>query len=56
MGLAAFNRMRLQQVEEMKPENIQKKQEEVQKPIEQVEEPTTQDEETARRRPTRRHN
>lgn len=27
MGLASFNRMRIRQVEEMKPENIQKRQE-----------------------------
>lgn len=32
MGLAAFQRMRIRQVEKMKPENIKKEQEEI-KPI-----------------------
>lgn len=35
MGLAAFQRMRLRQVEKMKPENIKKEQEV--KPVEKVE-------------------
>lgn len=34
MGLAAFNRMRIRQIEKYKPENIKKAQEEV-KPIEE---------------------
>ena len=34
MGLAAFNRMRIRQIEKYKPENIKKAQEEV-KPVEE---------------------
>lgn len=38
MGLASFNRMRMQQKEEMKPENIQKRQKEVEQKSEIKEE------------------
>lgn len=42
MGLGAFNRMRIRQVEKMKPENIVKEQEEQKKSViqEQEEQPT----------------
>lgn len=38
MGLASFNRMRMRQVETMKPENIQKRQEETKAEEKKVEE------------------
>lgn len=39
MGLAAFNRMRIRQIEKMKPENILKEQAEQKKEITKEEQP-----------------
>lgn len=61
MGLAAFQRMRIRQIEKMKPENIKKEQEELKpiteetKEVEEVVENTSEvnevEETTTRRKP-----
>lgn len=64
MGMATFKRMKMRQLEAMKPENIiarqaQETKVEEEKPIEKVEETKEEieitEEETPRRRTTRRH-